>query len=305
MNRYQKKLKGFTLIDTIISFALFSIMLTALYMIIIVSMNNTSKSEEKQKAALYGQQVLEEINNASVNTDKDGLISIKLLMKDKHNKEIVINNNEDYELEDGYKISINATKNDSITLGKKEDVKSYDNLCIYKAKIKWNSSPLEIDAEVNSNTNKEKVSFNNNDKNIVFNFRVYKEENNIIFDLNDNKIIQEKYEEDNSVVKAELNFNDYSVIDNFNKGDENKYKNVKVEVYNELDIPIHLCLVKPNLNMNIETDTMIGKVNLYDNRFDKSNLKELYTIDIKVFKDEKVLFETNVDQNLSASLGSD
>ncbi len=71
MLKISNKNKGFTLIEIIIAFTLFAIMMGGIYGIVISAMNINKAGEVKQKAALYGQQIFEDIKGGNIISSGD------------------------------------------------------------------------------------------------------------------------------------------------------------------------------------------------------------------------------------------
>lgn len=71
MKKKSKIKLGFTLLETIISMMIIAIMSIGIYSGFIMLIRNTKDGEVKQRAALIGKQVLEEIRNRKLNLDKE------------------------------------------------------------------------------------------------------------------------------------------------------------------------------------------------------------------------------------------
>jgi len=115
MKKSHKKHRGFTLVEIIISFALFAILMTPIYSIIISTMNNNKNGAVKQTAALHGQEILEGIKSGDIVTDKDkdgNIIAINKIGS------LTLSNNGTIPLGEGYEAKVTINRNISMNMDK-------------------------------------------------------------------------------------------------------------------------------------------------------------------------------------------
>ena len=113
MKNHYKKHNGFTLVEMIISMALFAILMTPIYSMVISSISHNKNGEVKQKAALYGQGIIEKIKSGSVVVDGSANITKIDDVDISTPTNEVINT-----LDDGYKAKVTITKNNDISINK-------------------------------------------------------------------------------------------------------------------------------------------------------------------------------------------
>ncbi len=124
-NKYTRK-KGMTLIEAIISVALFSILIIPISGLVMTAMKTSEKAEEKQEASYVGQGILEEMNIYDEITIKDGKFKLldggeiyedsKNLYKDKGNI-----------IRDGFKVEVTLNKDSNFEYKPSRDSDSDDS----------------------------------------------------------------------------------------------------------------------------------------------------------------------------------
>lgn len=299
MKNRSKRKHGFTLIESVVSFAIFTIMMGGIYSIIINSINTNKDGEVKQQAAIDGQQIFEEFRSSNIQkisgTEKYSFGKFELTKSND-----IYEGNKD--LGKNYSAHVVVEKNNSINLNKglssneKKpydfyfDIKTESNFVNIKytkdneQKITLNSDDnLEFTLESKTENNKKNISIKNNDKSLYYSMDV----DNFLFNSNQ--------------IKITLNFMNYSTkLENNN----NKYKPITINVYNkDNDFPLNIVLEK---SKDIETDfnAKEGTFRLYDNReYENTTLGELYTVTVTIknkwkSNEEKEVFNCSFNQNI-------
>lgn len=288
------------MVEIIISIALFTIMMTAIYSMIISTMNNNKKAAIKQTAALHGQEIFEEIKsgNAIAVKNADGnIIGISkignIAISSTTGKKTFDDDNDGI---DDYEATVTITKNSSIIIDKsvnpyKCDISlsgdSKDNLKVNDKPMPLKVLPSDyLTLVVNSNISDDKKN----------NILIIKDENNKEV-LTSELLIDSK--KDNKI-NLTINFSQYKLK---NSPDDGKYKKVKVIVYNQNDIPLNISLEELG-DLDVELDNKLGKV--YDDRTNSGMSKpgELYDIKVEVTEKSdktKTVFYGQSSQNINVN----
>ena len=288
------------MVEIIISIALFTIMMTAIYSMIISTMNNNKKAAIKQTAALHGQEIFEEIKsgNAIAVKNADGnIIGISkigdIAISSTTGKKTFDDDNDGI---DDYEATVTITKNSSIIIDKsvnpyKCDISlsgdSKDNLKVNDKPMPLKVLPSDyLTLVVNSNISDDKKN----------NILIIKDENNKEV-LTSELLIDSK--KDNKI-NLTINFSQYKLK---NSPDDGKYKKVKVIVYNQNDIPLNISLEELG-DLDVELDNKLGKV--YDDRTNSGMSKpgELYDIKVEVTEKSdktKTVFYGESSQNINVN----
>lgn len=288
------------MVEIIISIALFTIMMTAIYSMIISTMNNNKKAAIKQTAALHGQEIFEEIKsgNAIAVKNADGnIIGISkignIAISSTTGKKTFDDDNDGI---DDYEATVTITKNSSIIIDKnvnpyKCDISlsgdSKDNLKVNDKPMPLKVLPSDyLTLVVNSNISDDKKN----------NILIIKDENNKEV-LTSELLIDSK--KDNKI-NLTINFSQYKLK---NSPDDGKYKKVKVIVYNQNDIPLNISLEELG-DLDVALDNKLGKV--YDDRINGGMSKpgELYDIKVEVTEKSdktKTVFYGESSQNINVN----
>lgn len=281
MKNHYKKHKGFTLVEMIISMALFAILMTPIYSMVISSISHNKNGEVKQTAALHGQEIFEKIKSGSVvvdgygNITKIGDIDISTPTNEVINK-----------LGDGYKAKVTIAKNNTISINKNNSTvavvpfefaislrgSTKDNLTV-------NGGPLSYRADLLSSDNPLVLVINTSTSTTTTTktktLTVKDENNNEVYKSDKTKELP--IAEDMDEIKLTINFDDYTLK---KIPTDEKYKNVKLIVYNQDDSPLNIYLKKTD-NLDVEVDNKLGKINsVEDGKL--SQVGELYNIEVKV-----------------------
>lgn len=307
MKSYSKKHDGFTLIEMIISIALFAILMTPVYSIIISTMNKNKDGGIKQTASLHGQEIFEEIKSGSIVTDTNGNITSIgdiTISSSTGTGTKTFDENHDNNYDDGdYEAKVTVKKNTSITLDKNlveentnTDIKPYE----FSMSLTGSS---DADLKVNDNT------LNDVDSNTLNLVITTSESDNkkvlTIKDGNNNEVLTSTLSIDEKLdkqIRLTINFSQYKIKDSSNDGN---YKKVKIVVYNQDSIPLNICLEK-STDLNVTVDNKLGEVKVYDNRAEDSeasNSGELYDINVEITQKQgnetKTIFTGKTSQNIS------
>lgn len=307
MKNYSKKHDGFTLIEMIISIALFAILMTPVYSIIISTMNKNKDGGIKQIASLHGQEIFEEIKSGSIVTDTNGNITsigdIAISSLTGTGTK-TFDENHDNNYDDGdYEANVTIKKNTSITLDKNLVEENTDTgMKPYEFSISLTGSS-DTDLKVNDNT------LNDVDSNTLNLVITTSESDNkkvlTIKDGNNNEVLTSTLSIDEKMdkqIKLTINFSQYKLKNSSNDGN---YKKVKIVVYNQDSIPLNVCLEK-STDLNVTVDNKLGEVKVYDNRAEDgevSNSGELYDINVEITQKQgnetKTIFTGKTSQNIS------
>ncbi|MBU3133632.1 type II secretion system GspH family protein [Clostridium gasigenes] len=282
-NKYTRK-KGMTLIEAIISVALFSILIIPISGLVMTAMKTSEKAEAKQEASYIGQGILEEMNIYDEITIKDGKFKFldggeiyedsKNLYKDKgniirdgFNAEVTLNKDSNFE----YKLSSDADSDDSkmdyiLTLSKNVISGKTEVKCGNKIEEMPNDSILKIDESGRMTLN----------------------------DNTPNKIVVEKPKVSNNKISIYLDktFSNKEI----NIDVENEKKNV---TGNKEVLEVYIKSSKDVTDKLNVTGTK-GKVKVYENIVDipRGEMGDLYNIQVDVKKNSDVLFTGKTTKNI-------
>lgn len=282
-NKYTRK-KGMTLIEAIISVALFSILIIPISGLVMTAMKTSEKAEAKQEASYVGQGILEEMNIYDEITIKDGKFKLldggeiyedsKNLYKDKgniirdgFNVEVTLNKDSNFE----YKLSSDADSDDSkmdyiLTLSKNVISGKTEVKCGNKIEEMPNDSILKIDESGRMTLN----------------------------DNTPNKIVVEKPKVSNNKISIYLDktFSNKEI----NIDVENEKKNV---TGNKEALEVYIKSSKDVTDKLNVTGTK-GKVKVYENIVDipRGEIGDLYNIQVDVKKNSDVLFTGKTTKNI-------
>ena len=278
MLKISNKNKGFTLIEIIIAFTLFAIMMGGIYGIVISAMNINKAGEVKQKAALYGQQIFEDIKGGNIISSSDDYNISGINFKCVSSNKTKFEGNKD--LDSGYNAKIILDKVNNITLDKDEGTSENNQEFKYTMETSENGYSIKIknsDKNITLTNNEEKVKFsievktNSDSRNVII------KSDNAFNQLSDTKTITTDDKD-----KVMLSFNFYKL-----KFADKVKKDVEMEIYNKDNVPLNIALKKPE-GLKIDLVSKEGKVREFTNRAenDDNGLGELYSITTKI-KDSK------------------
>ncbi|AIY79496.1 type II secretion system protein [Clostridium botulinum] len=278
MLKISNKNKGFTLIEIIIAFALFAIMMVGIYGIVISAMNTNKAGEVKQKAALYGQQILEDIKSGDMISSGDDYNISGINFKCVSSNKTKFEGNKD--LDSGYSAKIILDKVNNITLDKGDGTSENNQEFKYTMETSENGYSIKIknsDKNITLTNNEEKVRFsievktNSDSRNVII------KSDNAFNQLSDTKTITTDDKD-----KVMVSFNFYKL-----KFAYEVKKDVEIEIYNKDNVPLNIALKKPE-GLKIDLVSKEGKVREFTNRGenDDNGLGELYSITTEI-KDSK------------------
>ncbi|NFI94675.1 prepilin-type N-terminal cleavage/methylation domain-containing protein [Clostridium botulinum] len=278
MLKISNKNKGFTLIEIIIAFALFAIMMVGIYGIVISAMNTNKAGEVKQKAALYGQQIFEDIKSGDMISSGDDYNISGINFKCVSSNKTKFEGNKD--LDSGYSAKIILDKVNNITLDKDDGTSENNQEFKYTMETSENGYSIKIknsDKNIALTNNEEKVRFsievktNSDSRNVII------KSDNAFNQLSDTKTITTDDKD-----KVMVSFNFYKL-----KFAYEVKKDVEIEIYNKDNVPLNIALKKPE-GLKIDLVSKEGKVREFTNRGenDDNGLGELYSITTEI-KDSK------------------
>ncbi|AOR24624.1 type IV pilus modification PilV family protein [Clostridium taeniosporum] len=295
------KNKGFMLVEVILAFAIFAIVMGGIYGIVLSAMKNNKAGEVKQKAALYGQQIFEDIKSGPIKI-KDNVYKVGTLsfLDISHGKKLKFKGEIDFGNE--YKGYLNIERNTSIIMDKdlnEESINSEisNDYRIYNFKFDIKSERYKVILENISNY-----------KNIILNSGI---EDLIQFKIKtitrDNEKIVEVFGEKNNlklskklikdgVIKLNLNFDGYKTYEN-----NHKYKDVKIYVSNKDKKSLYISINKPeelNVKLVCEEGTIKPFINTISENLNQIKLGELYDVTVEVKNKEKTEFFRQASQNI-------
>lgn len=299
MKNQYKKHNGFTLVEMIISMALFAILMTPIYSMVISSMSHNKNGAVKQTAALHGQEIIEEIKSGDIITTKDAdgnIIGISKI------GDIPISPSTNKgDLGEGYEATVTITKNPSITLHKKSTPEE-EALEIKTSNFNINLiSGANNTTDIKSDNNNGKLNYLDSEDTLRFVIIAKTEENNKLIEIrdkNNNIVLQDGWynladADKSNQIKVVVNFGKYKIIN----------KNVKISVFNQDNIPLNICLQK-SMDLYVKIDTKLGNVRVYDNRSEdgvSSKLGELYDLEVKVTNQKEEIFTEKISQNINVN----
>ncbi|SFD09141.1 type IV pilus modification PilV family protein [Clostridium uliginosum] len=293
----KRKRRGFTLIEIIIAFALFGILMLGIYGIVISAMNNNKAGEVKQKAALYGQEVLEEFKSGDITKSESGSIMLsndivlsQSVEKSNYEGEGYLDKDKKYYAKIIVKKNTSIMLDKEVTAGEGSSEESSEEkapkTCDFNIALSGENSPIKVKDD-KSKGNLEYDSASDEPIKLIINTKTKENEKVVVIkDENNNKILTtekeiKKDEDKENQIKLTFNFDQYRVE---SKLDKNKYKKLEISVYNQDDSPLNIILKKSE-KTDVEVKNKLGNVKVYDNRAENnqsSKLGELYDITVKV-----------------------
>lgn len=312
ISKISRKNKGFTLIEIIIAFAIFAIMMGGIYGIIISAMNNNKAGEIKQKAALYAQKIFEDIKSGEI--IKDGYGKIKI------NNNIELNKDDDDKyswsgyLDDknDYYAYIEMNKNKSLLFDNDEEKHedSFDDNNLIDRTFNFNVDLIGDNTPIRVKSNsiedgKLEYDINSNENiKLIINTKIEDNEKLLIIkDKNNKEILKDKIQITNEELKKEsikLNFNflQYKIFNS--ESNENKYRNMDIDVFNQDEVPLNIILNKSK-ELDVKVSNKLGTIRVYDNRFESNeSLKNGQLYDIKIEIKQKPNDTTSVFNGYSS-----
>lgn len=287
MKFIKRKKQGFTLIEVAIGLTIGSMLIGAVYSMVISSLRNTSTNEVRQTSALFTQQIMEELKGSTVKFDADNNMTFE-------NLDNVEADGSNWKAEkDGYKAQIEISKN-LVTIGEKDSNNTEaDDSEIFCSTVTINND----------------FSINDGDESL----RESEEENpiviNIVATINvSNKFeisFRNKYDKEIFIDKCIDEDRDGSIMLNLDLEKCDLSKNIKVNVFNHTDKKLSLISYKDE-KLNVEINNKVGQISILDNQSNSTDeYTQLYDITIKVSKNGKEILKTESSQNLNVNMVGD
>lgn len=322
----KKSKKGMTLIELIISLALLAIILIPISNFIIVSIKNTVKSEEKQKATFIGQKFLEELNSYDeilLEKNKETMINGFKLLDGELIKEIDKVYNGSFK-KNNYDVEIEIKKDESFN---KKPINNLNNLSSGKSLI-FTLENTSITSSERDESNEDKVKFKDlnstsydSNLSISLNYSFYENkkvtasEDEVNSD-NEESILEEDELDINkgnyNTDELEISIDSHNNLENYSKFkidkkdtiiiylEEDFSKDIEIYIANNTDEAKNIYVIKNNKS--------VGKVSVYSNggkvilnkerKLLEEDLEDKYIISVKIRKDKKILFEGESSSNL-------
>ena len=283
----KKKKKGVTLLEIVMSIGLLAIVSIPITQTLMTAVKINKQGQDKQRATLIGQEILEEIR--AKDFENDGLtlsngIKIEKINDNKYSTDSTVVNSID-----GFDIAINMEEDLEINF--KEDLNpiNYDGILYVKSGMSNN----EIIVSKN-------IEFTDTDTEIVQGDKL--KINNSLNQISigsSSKIIYYKVDTIDSLDSLKIIFTDQKSIDNVKIAVNNMASNNIMNVYlsgedkitgNDLD------------TQNIIPESLEGTMRVYknykDNIDEDEKMGSVFEIDIAIKKKDKLLFEGNGIKNL-------
>lgn len=311
MKLLKAKKKGVTLLEILISIAILAIVSIPVAGMLTTAVRTNKNGEDKQKATLMGQQILEEIrvtDDFSRAVTLSGFLTINLSPGTPST--VCTGTN------DGFLVSVNLKKDNSIQFTEDTEEKKMDGNLYIKYE--------DLSGNINVSNNEGFLSSGNTGDTINDSFQASVDNKIIIENRNDKIIVSLKA---SNVISEKLSFLKKDEADKsgnikINLMDYECYNKLKVEVINNVTdnvaSPVSLYLDKTNSKAYVDppgtepkkTDTRVvsiensvGTLKRYNNVIseDESNDKKMgsvYNVEVKVSKDSKDLFIGEAIKNI-------
>jgi prepilin-type N-terminal cleavage/methylation domain-containing protein len=306
MKKRSRSRKGFSLVEMVISLAILGMIMTPIYTMLIMSKKNNIQGETKQTAALYGQEVFEEIKSEDIEEIKDSAgNTTELNIGDIKISPITNEGSKDFG--NGYKAKVTLEKN-PIDFEKKT---TSDNSIADIETVNFTSAfdgegnPIKIKL---GNGHEEPIRYLSTDEVLKVAINAKTIENKKIVEIKDmiNSYpyeIEVNEQKKNNQINLTLNFDDYKVRST--DADSTKLRGVQLSVYNQDNIPLNICLQK-SADLEVDVDTKLGNVRIYDNRSDSSSKAgQLYNVNVEVIQtinnEDKIIFTGQTSQNIKVN----
>lgn len=299
---------GFTLIELIISIAIFMVLIVGIYGLSITSVKNNRSGEIKQITALYGQKIFEDFRSKDIQktltkSGSDYVLTFSNGLKLTGDSSYEVT---DYDLKDGYKADITVTKNNSaIGSGQAlEGVESDDSFTVNFKKNSLESAFMSTNKDdgeatpVDSTKSTEidvNVDADGNGKTITVKIAGSTNSFSKNFPFSEAQKETDKKKE----IRLSINCSEYNLNNDAKKVDQG----FEVHVFNHDIVPLNLCLQKTN-TIDGTAVSEAGAYRLYNNRSSSEPISEgdLYDITVEVKKTDdpknEIIFRGEISQNL-------
>lgn len=287
MIKLNKTKRGISLIEIVISIAILAIISIPISGMILTSVKTNKNSEDKQKAALLGQQILEEIRSTTIDIKSDEIIlntGVKLnkSFDEEHNKYIFNTSNldEDY---NGLRANVTLEQYSDLGLDEVTTQENYDlEISIDKKNTNFIISVNDEEVEINELDNI-KILIINNQEDIQLNI------NGVFI-----RVFNKNMEPKSGYINIKLNNDDL-------------YSKLLIEVINNIEDSMTLYLDNTNTKdsdtKNISIENLNGTIKRINNFTENNkNIEErkgtMFEVKVSITKDSNKLFEGSSIKNI-------
>lgn len=298
----RKRKKAATLVEVIISIAIFSLLVLPTMSLILTSIKNVKKTNENEKAEIIGKQVIEEIKSMDLSRLEN---SIEL------GNGIVLNKNEDgtittrndgekgfQTIDDNYQVEVTLTKNSNLEYSSISDNMDGEfniyhkdgKLFIQDVKAKDDEGIKEIRLKRNQY---EKITITNK-------YNLDEELNLIEIKLSSGEVINIKKRNKNDEFNKETGYIKFNLLGS----EEDTLDKIKIniDVKNLMSQDFNIYISKRE-NSNFETEVnidkdSIGGMLITDDIFTPNKIGDMYNLSVVVKKDSKILFNAEGYKNI-------
>lgn len=307
MRRLRKKKKGISLLEIVISIAILAIVSIPISGMILTSVKTNKSGEDKQKAALLGQQILEEIKVSTIREDGTNIIgNIEL-----ETKEEILTTNDDgtpkdiiriytskneAEDENGYLVSIKMVEDETLEFS--EAVRKVEtDANVYITYEDEASKGIGISTK----EDKSDIKYIGHDMLSIINeidgsgkyFMKLKRGYNDLFTINQTTTENGILDNDSSIKIVIL--------------DDEVYDKLNITIENNSSEPFSIYLEKDKITekntREIKIENTIGTIKRYNNVINEVPTEEekigsLYKVEVEVKKDSVTIFKGNGVKNI-------
>lgn len=298
----RRRKKAATLVEVIISIAIFSLLVLPTMSLILTSIKNVKKTNENEKAEIIGKQVIEEIKSMDLSRLEN---SIEL------GNGIVLNKNEDgtittrnngekgfQTIDDNYQVEVTLTKNSNLEYSSISDNMDGEfniyhkdgKLFIQDVKAKDDEGIKEIRLKRNQY---EKITITNK-------YNLDEELNLIEIKLSSGEVINIKKRNKNDEFNKETGYIKFNLLGS----EEDTLDKIKIniDVKNLMSQDFNIYISKRE-NSNFETEVnidkdSIGGMLITDDIFTPNKIGDMYNLSVVVKKDSKILFNAEGYKNI-------
>lgn len=298
----RRRKKAATLVEVIISIAIFSLLVLPTMSLILTSIKNVKKTNENEKAEIIGKQVIEEIKSMDLSRLEN---SIEL------GNGIVLNKNEDgtittrndgekgfQTIDDNYQVEVTLTKNSNLEYSSISDNMDGEfniyhkdgKLFIQDVKAKDDEGIKEIRLKRNQD---EKITITNK-------YNLDEELNLIEIKLSSGEVINIKKRNKNDEFNKETGYIKFNLLES----EEDTLDKIKIniDVKNLMSQDFNIYISKRE-NSNFETEVnidkdSIGGMLITDDIFTPNKIGDMYNLSVVVKKDSKILFNAEGYKNI-------
>lgn len=293
MRKIYKRKKGISLIEILISIAILAIISIPISGMILTSVKTNKQSEDKQKAALLGQQILEEIRSKTVDIKSDEIIlstGVKLSKSfDEENKKYSFNTTNSDENYNGFCANVTLEQYSDLGVDESKLKTNYDlEISIDKKNTNFIISVNDEEVEINELDNI-KILITNNQEDIQLNI------NGVFI-----RVFNKKIDPKSGYINIKLNNGDL-------------YSKLSIKIINNREDSMTLYLDntntkdndndKDNDTKNISIENLNGTIKRINNFTESDeNIEErkgtMFEVKVSITKDSNKLFEGSSIKNI-------